>query len=199
MKNITTKIILVVFIITISVSIIYKISSNNIAEGNVLKSGYIFNDEFEAVDHNGSKFTNENLNGKYKLIFFGFTSCPAICPNELGKLTNILNRLNGDELSSILPVFITVDPERDNPDKIKKYLEMFHSNITGITGTPDQINNIVDIYKAHTKRIDIEEMNTYMFDHSTHIYFIDPNNKLISLYKMTEKPDDIVMSIRKKL
>src|SRR5690606_21739775 len=83
-----------------------------------------FGGPFTLTDHTGQTVTEADFTGRYRLIYFGFTFCPAICPTELSKMTKALAML-GDEADRITPIFITVDPERDTPDVMKSYVEMF--------------------------------------------------------------------------
>ena len=94
--------------------------------------------EFELVDQDGRTVRGEDLRGKLQLVFFGFTTCPDICPTTLTKITAALEELGADA-DALRPVLITVDPERDTRPVLKEYLASFDPRILGLTGTPEQV------------------------------------------------------------
>ena len=93
-----------------------KVSTTN--SGLIAVTDDAFGGPFTLTDHTGKSVTEKDFTGKYRLIYFGFTYCPAICPTELSKITTALNQL-GDKGKDVLPMFITIDPERDTPEKMK--------------------------------------------------------------------------------
>ncbi len=199
MKQLFTKSVIFTFVVIICFAIAFKYinGGNNISQ--FLKAGKAINGDFEAVDHLGNKFTNESWKGRYKLIFFGFTSCPVICPSELTKISQIMDMLPENIANKIMPVFITVDPERDNVEKLKDYIEMFHKDFTAITGSRKQIDRLISLFSVYAKKVEIKEMDTYMYDHSTFIYFLNGQDEIIALYKMHEKSKDIAKDIETKI
>ena len=135
---------------------------------------------FELVDHNGNKFTDKNLLGKFSLIYFGFTHCPDVCPAELDKLDVWLKEVEKRAGIKLQPIFVTCDPARDTPGVIKTYLEDFNPNIIGLTGTYDQIRDLCQKYRVFfsTPR-DAATNEDYLVDHSTFFYLMDPEGKFI--------------------
>lgn len=141
-----------------------------------------FGGPFTLVDQNGTTVTEKDFTGKYRLIYFGFTYCPAICPTELSKITAALNQL-GDKGKAIVPIFITVDPERDTAEKMKNYVSLFHPSLVGLTGTPDQIKDVLKHYKIYAAKRQEDGMTDYTMDHSSFIYFMDPQDRLLRIFK----------------
>ena len=92
----------------------------------------------------------------------------------------------------IQPLFITVDPERDSVDALKNYMSLFHPNLIGLTGNPDQIKEAMNSYKVHAVKVQDETMNDYTIDHSSYIYFMDPEDTLIRIFKIDDTAEDIV-------
>ena len=90
---------------------------------------------FALTDHNGKRVTDKDFGGKHKLVFFGYTYCPDICPAELQVMSAAMDNL-GDKAKDVTPVFITVDPERDTVEQMKSYVENFHPSLVGLTGQP---------------------------------------------------------------
>lgn len=152
---------------------------------------------FELIDHNGDSVTQANYDGQYKLIYFGFTYCPAICPTELQKITQVLNNLDEQMAVQIQPLFISVDPERDTPDVMREYVSLFHPRFIGLTGSPEQIEAVKQDYKIFATKVQDENMSDYTVDHSSFIYLMSPDNKPLSIYRIKDDAAFIEADIRK--
>lgn len=135
---------------------------------------------FKLVDFNGNEFTEQNLLGKFSLLYFGFSHCPDICPAELDKLSQWIDGVKKDLNVDVQPVFITCDPIRDSPKVLKKYLKDFHPSIIGLTGTHCQIKDMCKNYKVFfSTPADADPKADYIVDHSTFTYVIDPEGQFI--------------------
>jgi protein SCO1 len=153
---------------------------------------------FSLIDQNGNIVTNESFPDQHKLIYFGFTYCPAICPTELAKITKVMKELDQDDVY-IKPIFITIDPERDTPKVLKDYLTMFDPEITGLTGTREQIDDVLKKYKIYAAKTQEPEMDEYTMDHSSFIYLIDTNSDLLSIYRIQDTAENMLADIRSKV
>ncbi len=153
---------------------------------------------FTLVDHNGKTVTQADYAGHYKLIYFGFTFCPAICPTELQKMAVVMDAL-GEEGRKIQPLFITVDPERDTIEVMRQYVELFHPRLTGLTGSRAQIDDVIKTYRVYAARVEDPEMSEYTMDHSSYIYLMSPEDKPIAIYKMQDAAADIAKDIGKRI
>ncbi|CCE61494.1 hypothetical protein TPHA_0A04190 [Tetrapisispora phaffii CBS 4417] len=121
------------------------------------------------------EFTEKDLLNKWSLIYFGFTHCPDICPDELDKLGIWLNTLKSKHNIEIQPIFITCDPARDSPDVIKEYLKDFHEDIIGLTGDYDSIKDVCKKYRVYfSTPPGIQPTQDYLVDHSVFFYLMDP-------------------------
>jgi len=145
--------------------------------------------------HTGVKVSAEDFKGQYKLIYFGFTYCPAICPTELGKITSVMNIIGEDKATKIDPIFITVDPERDTADALAKYVSMFHPRLTGLTGDTVEITQTLKEYKIYAAKAQDPAMTEYTMDHSSFIYFMAPDNRLLHIFKIDDQVDDMAERI----
>jgi len=150
----------------------------------------VTDDEFggpiNLVNQFGEKVTDEDFEGKYKLMFFGFTYCPAICPTELSKITYVLKDL-GDAAKDIQPIYITVDPERDTPEKMKSYVSLFHPSLVGLTGSPQQIKDTLKAFKVYAAKAEQNDgLSEYTMDHSTFTYLIAPDGRLLHIFKLAD-------------
>lgn len=141
---------------------------------------------FTLTDHNGKAISSEDFSGQYKLIYFGFTSCPAICPTELQKITAVMKELPVQTAEKIQPLFITVDPERDTAEVLKNYVSLFHPRLIGLTGSQEEIDTVLAAYHVYASKVQEEGMSDYTMDHSSFIYLTDPDNKLITLYRIQD-------------
>jgi protein SCO1/2 len=153
---------------------------------------------FSLIDQNGKPVTEKDYAGKYKLMYFGFTSCPDICPTELQKFNMALKAL-GDDAKDIVPIFVTTDPERDTPEVMKDYVALFNPKIVGLTGTQDQLKQIEDEFKVYAVRQDISsgETKSYVMNHSSFTYFLGPDDKLLLIFRNEDPADVLADHIRK--
>jgi cytochrome oxidase Cu insertion factor (SCO1/SenC/PrrC family) len=147
-----------------------------------------FGGPFTLTDHTGRKVTEKDFTGKYRLIYFGFTYCPAICPTELAKITSALKSL-GDNGKDIQPIFITVDPERDTVEAMGKYISLFHPSLVGLTGTPEETKAVAKTYKIYYSKVQDDSMSDYTMDHSSFIYFMAPDDRLLRIFRMEDSAD----------
>jgi protein SCO1/2 len=134
---------------------------------------------FNLVDHNGKQFTDQHILGNFSLIYFGFSMCPDICPEELEKMAEVLNVVNKDS-KKVTPIFITCDPARDSPEVLKQYLGDFHPDIIGLTGPYEEIKKTCKEYRVYfSTPPDLKPGDEYLVDHSIFFYFMDPEGKFV--------------------
>lgn len=150
------------------------------------------------TDHNGKGVTDRDYAGKFRLMFFGFTYCPDVCPTELKRLTLVLEAL-GDEAARIAPLFVTIDPERDSPQVLKDYLGRFDERFIGLTGSVKQIEHMEDIYKVYAAKAQDPAHTEYMMNHSALVYLIGPDGKVLHLFHSSDAPDQMAAMIRQAL
>ena len=167
-----------------------------------------FGGPFELTDQNGMRRTDMEFRGKYMLIFFGYTYCPDVCPTTLAVQAEALDRI-GERASSIVPIFITVDPKRDTPEKLKSYLSAFdaqppslRANFIGLTGTAEEIERAADayevFYQAHLDgRFGGEE--GYSVDHTGNVYLMSPEGKFVAYYSQGISPDELAADLMLKV
>lgn len=138
--------------------------------------------------------------GKIVVLYFGYAFCPDICPTSLGLLSQALGKLEAHELSDVQAFFISVDPDRDTVEKLKKYAEAFHPNIKGITGPADKIADVSRRYGASYMKVEMPNSALgYAVDHSSQYSLIDRNGKLTKVINHGTSPDDIVAILREVL
>ena len=140
---------------------------------------------FTLQDTKGNKFTEQNLvdpnNKRFSILYFGFTHCPDVCPEELDKLGDMLDKLAKDGIP-IQPVFITCDPARDTPEVLDAYLKDFHPGIIGLTGTFEQVKNTCKKFRVYfSTPPDVKPGQDYLVDHLIFFYLIDPEGNFVDV------------------
>lgn len=151
---------------------------------------------FELIDQNGNKFTDKDLLGKFSLVYFGFTRCPDICPEELDNMVEILADVNKNE-KRLTPVFITCDPNRDPPDVMKEYLSEFHPDIIGLTGSFEDIKQTCKAYRVYfSTPPDLKPGQDYLVDHSIFFYLMDPEGQFVDALGRQYTPETAAQRIK---
>ncbi|HEY7459848.1 MAG TPA: SCO family protein [Xanthobacteraceae bacterium] len=152
---------------------------------------------FKLTDHNGHAVTEADFKGKPFLVFFGFTHCPDVCPTALFDMSEALRRL-GPDADRARALFITVDPERDTPEKLKQYLSSFDPRIVGLTGTPDEIAAVTKTYKVYAKKVPTEG-GDYTMDHSAIVYLMDRQGRFVAPFNLKRPADQAAADLRRYL
>jgi len=154
---------------------------------------------FILTDHNGKIFTEQDMQGKYAVIFFGYTNCPDVCPTSLTTLTLAFKRLDEQAAKgqadknqadmkladNIVPYFITVDPQRDTAKVLNDYVKYFDKRIVGLTGSEQMIKRVVDQFRAKYQKEEIENEQDpllYTMDHTASLYLMAPDGRFITKF-----------------
>ena len=147
---------------------------------------------FELVDHRGESFSHDDLQGQWTLLFFGFTHCPDICPMTLAELSRVHADLAEQGLDDNLrTVFVTVDPERDTPERLEAYVTNFHDDFLGVTGDLDDIDVLArDMGVAHIRH-DEDNDNDYMVDHGASVLLVNPEGRFQAMFGSPHRADEI--------
>ena len=135
---------------------------------------------FTLTDHTGRQVTEKDFQGKAMLIFFGYTFCPDVCPTSLTEISAAMDKL-GPMAAQVVPILVSVDPERDTPEVLKDYVAHFHPSIVGLTGTQEQIKQAAKAYRVFYAKVVDEggDKDAYLMDHSSVIYLMGPNGKFL--------------------
>jgi protein SCO1/2 len=133
---------------------------------------------FALTGHDGRRRTDADFRGKLMVIYFGYTRCPDICPADLTSIALALDRL-GAAADAVQPIFITLDPERDDPAHLAEYVAAFHPRLIGLTGTLDEIRKVATAYKVwYAKGAGAGGMD-YAVDHSAFIYLVGKDGRYL--------------------
>jgi len=157
-----------------------------------------FGGDFTLTDDLGKPYSLRAHDGQVRLLFFGFTHCPDICPTTLNELRQVYETL-GDGAQEVQTLFLSVDPERDTPERLHEYLAAFSMPVTGLTGTPQQIAGVAKAYGAHYERVDLDSALGYTMDHSTYLYLLDQKGSVRYLFRYGDTPERIAALVRKLL
>ncbi|KAF2021691.1 SCO1-SenC-domain-containing protein [Aaosphaeria arxii CBS 175.79] len=135
---------------------------------------------FNLVDQDGKPFSNKDMEGKYALVYFGFTHCPDICPDELDKMSLMYDKTVEKCGNVLLPIMITCDPARDTPAVLKEYLQEFHPDIIGLTGEYENIKQTCKAYRVYfSTPPTVKPGQDYLVDHSIYFYLMDPEGDFV--------------------
>lgn len=146
--------------------------------------------DFQLTDHHGERFDNSSLEDRWTLMFFGFTYCPDICPMSLTVLSEVERRIaetHGDV--PLQSVFVSVDPERDTPERLQEYVGFFSPSILGVTGSDRQLEPFTRDLGILYIRQEADENGNYMVDHSSSVLLFDPDGNMAALFRAPHQPD----------
>jgi len=143
---------------------------------------------FSLTDHDGNPITLGDLQDKIVLIAWGYTNCPDVCPTTLAKLSKVMERLGGDA-DDVRVLFVTVDPERDTPERLKSYVPFFNGKFTGVTGTRAEIDKAASDYnvtivkhEAVYGRSETDTWDRYLMTHTNTVHLINRDGNLVLSY-----------------
>ena len=154
---------------------------------------------FSLLDPSGKRVTDKDFAGKPLLVYFGFTHCPDVCPAGLQVIAAALDRL-GDKAKGMATVFVTVDPERDTPELMGKYVASFHSGIVGLSGSPDDIAAVTKAYRVYARKVpDETNPGEYNVDHSSFMYLMDGNGQYLKHFPHSVDAKDLADALAKAI
>ncbi|TFK45473.1 h-sco1 [Heliocybe sulcata] len=155
---------------------------------------------FSLMTHKGEPFTDKDLLGKWTLLYFGFTNCPDICPAELDKMTTIVDKIESTYGPIVQPVFLSVDPARDSPCQIAKYLTDFHPRFVGLTGSYEDVKATCKAYRVYfSTPPGTKPGDDYLVDHSIFVYLMDPEGQFVEAFGQVTTVEEVLGRFEKEL
>ena len=152
---------------------------------------------FSLIDQNNTPFTLEHLRNKNTLLFFGYTSCPDICPTTLTTLTRVYTQLKKERLfQNFNVVFVSVDPQRDTSDKLLNYMGYFNKDFIGVTGSKEEIDNISGQFNAGYIFEEKTSDDEYLVSHASSIFLVNPQLNIIAAFSPPHHADIITSQLR---
>jgi cytochrome oxidase Cu insertion factor (SCO1/SenC/PrrC family) len=152
---------------------------------------------FQLIDQSGKLRSERDFRGRLMLVYFGFTTCPDICPTDLQAIGLAVEQL-GTQAGEVQPLFITLDPQRDTREHLADYVAMFHPRLLGLTGSAEAVERAADAYRVYYKRIDFDK-DDYTVDHSAFIYLMDRDGKYLGFFPPGTSAEKMVEMIRPHL
>ena len=154
---------------------------------------------FSLIDHNNAVFDNNALGQRWSFVFFGYTHCPDVCPTTLSVLNSVAHKL-GDLEEDIRFVFVSVDPERDTPAQLAQFVSYFNSDFIGVTGTPENIDQLTRQLGVMHLRVETENgASGYLVDHTASVFLFDPDGRYHAVFSPPLSADAITDNFRKML
>jgi protein SCO1 len=154
----------------------------------------------QLVDGNGRAFTDRTLAGKWRIMYFGYTFCPDVCPTDVAAIGAGLKKVEAKDPSTgakVVPVFVTVDPERDTPAVVKQFAAAFHPRMIGVTGTPQQVAAAAKAYAVWYQRGETSPGGGYLMDHGRQTYLMDPAGKPVALVPADQGADAVAATLER--
>ncbi len=158
--------------------------------------------QFSLTDDEGQAVTEATYAGSYMLVYFGYTFCPDICPTELTKMTTALEQFEAkspERAAKVVPIFISVDPERDTQAALKDYTDNFHARLVALTGTPAQLRKAAKAFKVYFAKVYSDERarerNEYLIDHSSQIYLMGPDARYLTHFTVANSAEEIAAAL----
>jgi len=154
-----------------------------VGEGATVLPDPIVLPDFSLLDQDGRSFTRSDLEGQWSLLFFGYSYCPDVCPVVLSELARVQGVLREDPEAGALPqvYFVSVDPARDTPERLREYVPFFDPAFRGLTGTPDEIAVLTRPLGVYHQAREPGERGDYLVDHSSKLWLIDPRGRYRAL------------------
>jgi protein SCO1/2 len=143
---------------------------------------------FALTDQNGRRVSDADFAGRYRIVYFGYSHCPDVCPTDLATISQALagfEKSDPKRAARVQPIFVTIDPERDTPAELKLYLANFHPRLIGLTGSPAQIADAEKKFVAYARKGPVQPGGGYAMDHSRQIVLQGPKGEPLALL-----PDD---------
>ncbi len=152
---------------------------------------------FELVDEQGARFTREDFKGQWSLLYFGFTYCPDICPSSLVVMAQVKQALAGEGDIEDLYYLVSVDPDRDTPERIREYVTYFDPEFRGLTGAFEQLDIITQAAGAVYKIPETPETDDYLVAHSSTLTLIDPEGHIHAIFTSPFNPEAIAGDLQR--
>ncbi|HEV2600191.1 SCO family protein [Sphingopyxis sp.] len=148
---------------------------------------------FTLTDQDGKTVRDSDFAGRYRLVYFGYSFCPDICPVDLQKLMrglSMFEKADSARGAKVAPLFITVDPARDTPEALKPFVARYHPRLLGLTGTPEQVAAVAKAYVVTYNKVPGSAPDRYLMAHSQLAFLMDPDGKPVALLPLDDPSTD---------
>lgn len=153
---------------------------------------------FSLIDQDGKPRTDRDFAGRYRIVYFGYTFCPDVCPTDvqtIGAGLRAFEKQDAARAAKVVPIFVTVDPKRDTPAVLKAFVSAFHPRMVGLTGTPEAIAAAAKAYGIYAEAEKPNAEGGYLVAHSRFAYLMDPAGKPVALLPQDKTPKDVAAEL----
>lgn len=155
--------------------------------------------KFELLNHHGNQVDQGSYDGQYRLVFFGFTECPDICPTTMSRIGQLMRQLDKNQANEIKPIFISVDTENDSIEKLAQYVSYFHPSIDGLTGSKQQLEQAAEGFNSTFGKNTAGDQSSGTYYHSSYIYLMDKEGLLLDVFGHATSVDILLEEVQKLL
>jgi len=155
---------------------------------------------FALTDQDGKAVTERDFAGRYRIMYFGYTFCPDVCPTDMqvvGAAMRLLDSSDPALAKRVVPIFVTIDPARDTPAVLKQFVSAFYPRMVGLTGSPDAIDKVAKEYAVFYQKGDTTATGGYLMQHSNQAYLMDPDGKPLALLPTDQGPKAVAAEIER--
>jgi protein SCO1/2 len=153
---------------------------------------------FTLADPAGRRVSLGDFKGRLVLLYFGFASCPDVCPTDLAVIAHALRSL-GPGAEEVQPLFVTLDPQRDTPEVLREYAAAFHPRFVALTGTEDEIRRVATDFKVYYEKVALPGTNTYTIEHTAYTFLLDRKGEFLILFPPGTPADRMLFMLREEL
>ena len=186
-----------IFLVIAAAAVItFLFGRNDTFRGTSYDQPYPAASDFSLTRANGENFRLSAQHGKVTLLFFGYTSCPDVCPTTMAELKQVLDRLSPNNLKQVQVVFVTVDPKRDTPERVQEYVDHFNTSFIGLSGSEDELAQVWNAYGIYRMEVPGVSAAGYSVDHTARITMIDKNGNMRVSYGFDIAVEDLVHDVQ---
>jgi len=167
--------------------------STSAPRGNL--AGSTLGGAFSLIDQDGTPRTDKDFAGQWRLMYFGYTFCPDICPTDvaiIGKALSAFEKTDAARAARVTPIFITVDPARDDAASIKPFVQAFHPRMVGLTGSEEAIAAALKAFGVYARKQETSDPENYLVDHFAVFYLFDPEGRPVAFLPHGEEADAVL-------
>ncbi len=155
---------------------------------------------FTLTNQDGGKTSDSDMAGQFRIMYFGYSYCPDVCPVDLQKIMQglaVAEKSEPELAKKIQPIFVTIDPERDKPEQLKQYVSAFHPRLIGLTGSAEEIADVAKKFLIIYNRREVEGMSEYLMDHSRQAYLFGPQGEPLAMLPYDGTPEEVAAEIKR--
>jgi cytochrome oxidase Cu insertion factor (SCO1/SenC/PrrC family) len=155
---------------------------------------------FALTDQHGQPVTDQDFAERYMLIYFGYTYCPDVCPMSLTNMVAAIDQLPPEQAEKVVPILITIDPERDTVEQLASYAPLFDPRLVALTGSEDEVRAAAKAYRVYFHKAgEGADSKDYLVDHSTFVYLMGPDGKYRTHFGLNASPEEMAEAIRSEI